>query len=542
MKRFFFAFLLSVGFLALAADYAVLVGIDSYRYLDALDAPVRDATQLQKFLMEMGYGTQFLSGRVGPDDILEELRVLSASCGPGDSLFVFFSGRGILTKEQPQWSLCTYHSDPGGQRYVVTQEQLGQILQTFPGNAMVFLDLYAPASVGVQQTPGSVSANPALSQAASVLVMTGTPSQGGQGGIVTYYLRQAFSGEADSDGNGKLSVVELARYFTERTHHQGGQILVIGASVPRVEYPENKPALVPEGLVAVEPGSFLAGNTRNDSEGDDDEQPLHTVTLDHGFWIGQTEVTNEQYVSFLNSRRVSRYGSYNGMELLDTTFGDSDLSFQDSHFAVPEPRADHPVMEVTWWGAVEYCNWLSEQADLPHAYDRDGNLLDALGNKTTDPAKVVGFRLPTEAEWEYAARGGQNATRNTRYAGSDNLDEVGWYWRNSGMVLLEGDDHERDWDVIMANGGDTHPVAQKKANELGLYDMSGNVFEWCHDWYGFYPTGAVRNPVGPSSGSSRVQRGGNWYYYARSCRVSFRFYGDPRSSSSGVGFRVVRTF
>jgi formylglycine-generating enzyme required for sulfatase activity len=128
------------------------------------------------------------------------------------------------------------------------------------------------------------------------------------------------------------------------------------------------------------------------------------------------------------------------------------------------------------------------------------------------------YRLPTEAEWEYAARGGSSG-RGYKYSGSNNLDEVAWYYGNSGSK--------------------THPVGQKKANELGLYDMSGNVYEWCADWYGNYSSGAQTNPKGPSSGTLRVLRGGSWFNGAEFCRSADRFSDDPVNRYDFIGFRLV---
>jgi formylglycine-generating enzyme required for sulfatase activity len=130
------------------------------------------------------------------------------------------------------------------------------------------------------------------------------------------------------------------------------------------------------------------------------------------------------------------------------------------------------------------------------------------------------YRLPTEAEWEYAARGGSRS-RGHKYSGSDNLGSVGWYYSNSDKK--------------------THPVGKKTANELGLYDMSGNVWEWCSDWYDkdYYSSSPVRNPKGPGGGSGRVRRGGCWSYDARYCRVSSRNYNSPDDRYGNLGFRLA---
>ena len=129
------------------------------------------------------------------------------------------------------------------------------------------------------------------------------------------------------------------------------------------------------------------------------------------------------------------------------------------------------------------------------------------------------FRLPTEAEWEYAARGG-NKSRGYKYAGGDNLGSVAWYTDNS--------------------GNKTHEVGKKQPNELGLYDMSGNVREWCQDWKGGYRSSSQTNPTGPSSGSYRVNRGGDWINRARYCRVSYRSYITPDNRNSLLGLRLAQ--
>ena len=250
-------------------------------------------------------------------------------------------------------------------------------------------------------------------------------------------------------------------------------------------------------MVRVKKGSFVMGNTRNDREGDSDEKPVHTVTLTYDYWIGKYEVTFDEYDAYCVATRKTNPGDYSGWG-----------------------RGTRPVINVTWWDAIGYCNWLSEREGLKKAYDVDGNLLDKNGKRTTDITKVVGYRLPTEAEWEYAARGGQNS-KGYKYAGSDTIDEVAWYSDNSGSK--------------------TYPVGQKKPNELGLYDMSGNVYEWCHDWYGSYSSIAQTNAIGSSSSAPRVFRGGSWYSNAQSCRAAYRYSKSPTFSFNYLGFRLSRT-
>ena len=247
-------------------------------------------------------------------------------------------------------------------------------------------------------------------------------------------------------------------------------------------------------FVFVEGGSFHMGDTENNGEGQPDEKPVHMVKLTYDYMIGEREVTFDDYSIFCAetfSRVPDDFGWGWGMQ---------------------------PVINVSWWGAISYCNWLSKKEGLEVAYYKDGNLLDRNGNRTTDITIVQGYRLPTEAEWEYAARGGQKR-KVYKYAGSDDLNAVGWYKDNSDRQ--------------------TRPVGEKKANELGLYDMSGNVSEWCHDWYGDYASTTQTNPTGPRSGSFRVVRGGSFGDPARRCRVAYR--GNGAAVSGDFGFRVART-
>jgi len=151
---------------------------------------------------------------------------------------------------------------------------------------------------------------------------------------------------------------------------------------------------------------------------------------------------------------------------------------------------------------VEYVSWNDVQTFITK--------LNALTGKN--------YRLPTEAEWEYAARGG-NKSKGYKYSGSDDIDAVAWYRENSDRK--------------------THPVGTKAPNELGIYDMSGNVWEWCSDWYGVYGNASQTNPPGPAMGSARMLRGGSWYSSMWACRVAFRQYSLPENRFSNYGFRLV---
>jgi len=296
---------------------------------------------------------------------------------------------------------------------------------------------------------------------------------------------------------GKIkSIVFLKEKVVETSEEKESdqEDLPLSASSQASDKPSTSvPTKTQENMVLVEKGSFTMGDTWGD--GDSDEKPTHKVTFTYDFHIGKYEVTFEEYDAFWEATGRGNPG--------DQGWG----------------RETRPIINVSWNDAIAYCNWLSEKEKLPKAYDSNGNLLDKDGRVTTDITKVVGYRLPTEAEWEYAARGG-NRSRGYKYSGSDNVDDVAWYNSNSGSK--------------------TQKVGNKAPNELGIYDMSGNVREWCSDWYGSYSSSAQTNPYN-NSGSYRVVRGGSWIAYATLTRVAYRYSISPAQTISYLGFRICRT-
>ncbi len=218
-------------------------------------------------------------------------------------------------------------------------------------------------------------------------------------------------------------------------------------------------------MIAVEGGTFTMGATAEQaSDAYSDEKPTHQVTLS-SYYIGKTEVTQELWQAVMGSNPSGFSG------------------------------ANLPVEKVSW---------------------EDCQIFIAILNELTGKY----FRLPTEAEWEYAARGGSKS-QGYKYSGSNTVDDVAWYPSNSSSK--------------------THPVATKAPNELGIYDMSGNVLEWCSDWYSssYYSSSSQYNPTGPASGSRRVYRGGSWGSSARLCRVSYRDYNGPSYRFYNLGLRLA---
>jgi formylglycine-generating enzyme required for sulfatase activity len=239
------------------------------------------------------------------------------------------------------------------------------------------------------------------------------------------------------------------------------------------------PGKVPEGMVRVEGGAFKMGS----DEGGNGWGPAHRVTV-NSFYIGKYEVTQQELMAVMGNNPSFITGAKN------------------------------PADCSCWYDAVEYCNKRSRMEGLTPCYSGSGSHITC--NFDAD-----GYRLPTEAEWEYAAGGGAQS-RNYKFSGGNNPDEVAW-------------DNKNSWR------GRTNAVGLKKPNELGIYDMTGHVSEWCWDWYrkSYYKSSPGNNPTGPSSGVRRSRRGGNLYFPAQPNEL--RSAVKPLNAFPGTGFRVVRT-
>ena len=265
---------------------------------------------------------------------------------------------------------------------------------------------------------------------------------------------------------------------------------------------------IPEGFVLVEAGTFQMGSEK----GYGDNKPVHEVTITTPFYMGKYEVTQAEY---------EKYCSY-GSSSPSSSYGDGD---------------NYPAYYVSWYDALVYCNKRSMAEELTPCYSINGSTDPAdwgdvpTSSNSTWNAVVCnwnanGYRLPTEAEWEYAARAGDNTVESLTYSGTSDVNQLGeyaWYYSNSNST--------------------THEAGTKLPNAFGLYDMSGNVWEWCWNWFtDSYnaETEGGSDPTGTSAGSVRVYRGGSWYYNSDRCAVSCRYNYYPNYRYFYLGFRVVR--
>ena len=254
-------------------------------------------------------------------------------------------------------------------------------------------------------------------------------------------------------------------------------------------------------LKFIESGKFLMGSPKDEDGHEDNEGPQHEVEITKPFYLGVYSVTRGQFAAF-----VKDDGYQTEAEKAGATG-----TWQKPRFPSQYDQTDKdPVVEVSWNDAVRFCQWLSKK------------------EKKT-------YELPTEAEWEYACRAG---TKTRFWCGDKDEDLKGN--ANIADASLKEKWPDASWAVAWDDGyAFTSPVGSFQANPWGLYDMHGNVWQWCADWYGLYQEGSIKDPKGKESANSRVLRGGSWYYELQSCRAAYRLLYSPTYHISNIGFRVA---
>ncbi|MDR1301361.1 MAG: SUMF1/EgtB/PvdO family nonheme iron enzyme [Treponema sp.] len=497
---------LGVSLLGAQQKYALVIGNGAYTGITRLNNPVNDAADISAVLRGLGFTVDQVTnaGRVQMEEGVTRLRN-RLSAAQGSYGFFYYAGHGVQSGSENY--LIPVDANIPSEAYlrdrsVSMQAVLGELNAAGNGLNIVVLDACRDNPFSWSQGRGGarglqvVGSQPADSIIVYATSAGSTAADGtGRNGLFTTHLLNNLKKPG-------LEVSEMFRLTGAdvRRASGGGQIPAIYSQFFEVAYLGTRPSVVtpdprpvpvqpvappvvnpqpaPANMVRVEGGTFQMGSTNGAS----DEKPVHTVTV-KGFYMGKTEVTQKEWREIM---------------------GNNPSFFKGDNL---------PVEQVSWNEVIEFCNRLSLKEGLTPAYRGSGN------NITCD-FNATGYRLPTEAEWEYAAKGGNQNYLTYEYSGGNSADSVAWYDGNS--------------------GGKTHPVGTKQPNSLGLYDMSGNVWEWCWDWYGGYSSGNQTDPTGVSSGTGRVSRGGGWGYGAASVRAANRSNYTPSGRDLDLGFRLVR--
>jgi len=522
-KLFVILVLLTVASLSFTQQkYALVIGNGQYTNFGSLRNAVNDANDVAAALQGLGFTVdKVINGNLNQMEnaavkLRNQLSVNKNSYG-----FFFYAGHGV------QWQGENYlipvdanipDSDFLRQRAVSVQSILDMLNKTKNSLNIIVLDACRdfPAVWSRSADRGLAVVHPPTDSI--IMYATGagkTASDGtGKNGLFTTHLlnhlktpgievnelfRRTMSDVARASNNEQRPA--LYTDFAETAYL--GSKPVANATVQQMTtqpaptpVKTQAPALTPaattalRGFVRINGGTFTMGSPVNEAGRDNDEGPQWQVTVS-SFYMGKYEVTQKEWYDVMNTT-VQQQREKAGQSKL---YGKGD---------------NYPIYYVNWFEVVEYCNKRSQKEGLTPAYIINGT-------NVTWNRNANGYRLPTEAEWEYACRAGTNTAYNT---GANISDDTGWYGANSGNT--------------------TRPIGQKPANAWGLYDMHGNVLEWCWDWYGSYPSSAQTDPLGASLGSNRVGRGGSWGGTTAGVRSALRNDGIPTNRYYIIGFRLAR--
>ena len=509
--------------------YALIIGVDGYPKFEPsaqLKYGSNDAEAFKKFLQTPNGGSfpeanikLLVKDKATRENIFKAIDSFKSKI-PNDLMYVFFSGHG-LAKERTLY-LMPYDGDPSKPPIVSgikIEDFMQQIISNVDAKKTIFFIDACHSGLAVKAIEGSKEPakgitideifdkvlkeqleredeedTGAMGFFSSASGQQSWEDKGFQHGLFTYYLIEGMKGGANANHDSFVDAEELSKYVRDKVEEFSRQ--KYKRQTPRVsgnlksDFPLAYCGVTPPSIgenvvgrfVKIAAGEFIMGSIN----GDKDEQRVHKVVMSKAFEMGAYEVTQKQWEAVTGTNR--------------------------SYFK----GADLPVETVSWAEVQEF--------------------ISQLNSKSTR----YNYRLPTEAEWEYACRAGSKG----EYAGD--LNEMGWYGNNSGDSRIDASeifktDLENYGNRVLGNKCRTHPVGQKQPNAWGLYDMHGNVWEWCSDWYGEYSSGTMIDPRGASLGSIRVYRGGSWGSTAYNCRSALRGDDAPDYRGSHVGFRLVRT-
>lgn len=489
--------------------YALIIGNSDYNELGALKNPVNDATDMAQALETIGFQVSLIKNAnliEMEDSVTAFKKNLSRS---SDNIgFFYYAGHGVQSNGEN--FLIPSHARISSESYLKSRSFSVNILMDelkYAGNSLNIIVLDAcrdnPFNWNRSGSRGLVvvGSRPAGSIVVYATSEGAVASDGtGRNGLFTGELLKHLTkpnidiskvfrltgAGVQNKSNGKQVPAIYNQFFDEKNLVQKEVASLIIPTDKEKRYDEhNKPeqSITSSSgidLILVESGSFKMGS----NEGDTDQQPSHNVRITKDYYIGKYEVTQKEW---------------------RTVMGNNPSFFKGD---------SKPVEKISWYDAIEYCNKLSEKEGLTPVYSGSGRDVKFNSNAS-------GYRLPTEAEWEFAARGGENS-KGYKYSGSNSVKKVAVYIKNS-----------------MKDFG-TKNVGTKLPNELGLYDMSGNVQEWCWDWKESYSSSSQIDPRGNFSGSDRIVRGGSWGGNAEESLTIYRYGYYPEFNYNGLGFRVVK--
>jgi formylglycine-generating enzyme required for sulfatase activity len=533
--------------------YALLVAVDRYEeasLLPGLLFPRRDIDVLEKVFLAAGYekdnvvvmtrerGLEEFDLMPTSEHIKNQLELLLGQLTPGDSVVVALAGHGVMMLAAPA-------GDPDGQPRQrsffcpmdanLAHKQLDRFLsfdvlyKALEGCKATVKLLPVDAcrnelSAQPEGRPGGIAMPPPPLPPPLVAALFSCSDKGvswededldGGHSVFFHHVINGLKGAADRDHDNKISIAELVSYAQDkvpdhvsdpRGKPQTPILLGRAGGVTQLDLGKITAAdLITTRVAGIElklirAGEFLMGSPEDDKDAEDPEKPQHRIRITRPFYLGVYEVTQAQYQAVMD---VNPSGFSAGGRGKDKVAG-----LETSRL---------PVENVSWLDAVTFCNKLSEREDHKPFYEINGK------NVNVPDWNGLGYRLPTEAEWEYACRGGARTT--TRYSFGDDaasLREFGWFGRNS--------------------EGRTHSAGEKRGNGFGLFDMHGNVWEWCWDAYAedYYKRSPVDDPRGADRASGRVNRGGAWKGYPRLARSACRDGFPPVDRFNGLGFRLAR--